>query len=319
MYRRNRILIFLLFLLPLSVMADADTELQDLFSQEDYESALLLVETQLQSDPNNVQWMLARGFTLVKLGRLDKAEAYYLQLIGRLPDRPEPRNNLAMVYNLRGEFGKAVKALDQIIIDFPNYARAYENLGDTYINIAQYQYQLGLDKTGEAIFERKSRLSENFDQIANHLNPPQIFKKSDLVPTDGSGQVQRQLQKPVNNELEKSVYLSLQAWAKDWMSMDFNRYGTHYARQFVPQSGISIDAWMEKKKRVFARAGSIQVALSEIDIKVKGDTALIWFIQLYNSDEIRQKSKKFLELRRSDQSWLIVKEESQELDITVVK
>ena len=54
---------------------------------------------------------------------------------------PEPYNNLAVIYASEGRLDNARAALEQAIVAAPNYATAYENLGDIYLQMAADAYQ----------------------------------------------------------------------------------------------------------------------------------------------------------------------------------
>jgi Flp pilus assembly protein TadD len=66
----------------------------------------------------------------------ETAAALYQQLILQHPELPEPRNNLAMIYQARGDYDAASKLLVEAIETHESYATAYRNLGRIYTGIA---------------------------------------------------------------------------------------------------------------------------------------------------------------------------------------
>jgi uncharacterized protein HemY len=60
---------------------------------------------------------------------------------GEYPELPEPRNNLAVLYAKKGEYGLARDALENAIAAAPDYQLAYENLGDIYARLAAVNYE----------------------------------------------------------------------------------------------------------------------------------------------------------------------------------
>lgn len=303
----------LLCVYSISIHAGIEEDLQQLFNQRDYQAALDLIEAELEQDGTNKKWLLARGFSLVKLGRLDLAVAQYKNLESDFVDSPEPGNNLAIIYSLQGNYAQAIEQLNQTIEAFPDYARAYENLGDTYVKIAQHEYQRGLDKTGEAIFKKKVRLSQNFNQIAAKLAAPQLFNQ-DTAQT-GLNQARSPVDQSLSSEMmsaHQAIFETLNAWRNDWMSRDFNRYLSHYAQQFTPENDLTLEQWMDRKERIISSSGYIKISLSEIDVKVAQHTATTWFTQKYESDGKVIISAKLIKLRKIEDDWLIIEERSED-------
>jgi tetratricopeptide (TPR) repeat protein len=64
----------------------------------------------------------------------------YTDLTHDYPDLPEPYNNLAVLHAAQGDYDQARAALEMAIRVKPDYAVAYENLGDIYANMAARAY-----------------------------------------------------------------------------------------------------------------------------------------------------------------------------------
>jgi tetratricopeptide (TPR) repeat protein len=71
------------------------------------------------------------GNTLKELGRLDEAEASYVQAIALKPDYAETHSNLGVTLQELGRFKEAEAHYTQAIALKPDYAEAHSNLGNT--------------------------------------------------------------------------------------------------------------------------------------------------------------------------------------------
>jgi tetratricopeptide (TPR) repeat protein len=65
-------------------------------------------------------------------------------ILGDYPELPEPHNNLAVLYAQKGEYELARGELEAAISAAPDYAVAYENLGDVYARLAALNYEKAL-------------------------------------------------------------------------------------------------------------------------------------------------------------------------------
>ena len=64
-------------------------------------------------------------------------------MLGDYPELPEPHNNLAVLYAQKGDYELARDELEAAIGAAPDYAIAYENLGDIYARLAAVQLREG--------------------------------------------------------------------------------------------------------------------------------------------------------------------------------
>ena len=65
-------------------------------------------------------------------------------------DRPEPYNNLAVIYAGQNQLDKARSALESAVRNNPNYGVAYENLGDIHARLAYEAYSKAQGLDGRA-------------------------------------------------------------------------------------------------------------------------------------------------------------------------
>ncbi len=308
------ILIIVLGLGSLTAIASIEEEIQIRLRSGEYQTALKLIDSELQKNQNNRQLLLARGYTLMKLNRLDEATRYYERLRVLLKDDPEPGNNLAMVYRLQKNYALAITMFSETIRNFPQFTPAYINLGDTYIEIAKNQYQRGFTATGDIMLQQKAALSREFDQIAaqsiarqiNQTPPPPPPIEQTIAPVNQAEEKPR-----TEAEITQEIIQALKAWVSDWMSLEPEGYFSHYSKEFVPEKGISTDAWMKRKRGVLSRSKFIKVYITDIDIKLAQDdseTATIVFNQRYQSDTFNSISRKKLVLKQENDQWLIINE-----------
>lgn len=104
---------------------------------------------------------------------------------------------------------------------------------------------------------------------------------------------------------------ALQAWAAAWRARDVSRYLTSYAQNFVPQTGITWDAWAAGRKRIIGKSGPGEVTLELSDVKISASDAnhaATTFKQKYRSSVYRDDVTKTLEWVKLDNRWLIQRE-----------
>ena len=308
------------------VSADVKQDIQPFIDKGDFKGALNIIEQGLNNDATNQKLLLAKGYLLVKLDQLDAATEYYKILKAHLTDNPEPGNNLAMIYRMQGKYDLAVQTFTQIIEAFPDYAHAYENLGDTYIEMAQHKYQAGFDSSGKKSLQKKVALSQNFHQIALESSAQSKQKDQQLPnvtdntaatetktsPTSSASEAAEPLPADVA-ESKQNIAESIESWTNDWMSRDADRYLSHYSDKFTPGKDEPLARWIERKKKILSNAASIKLKLSNLDIKLDSDNKLATaiFKQEYESSNFRDISKKTLHLEQNKGRWLILKEVSE--------
>ena len=88
------------------------------------------VEQALTRTPDDLQLRFALGVMRMELGDRPKAMGIFTRLTQDFPDLADPYNNLAVLYAGQGQYDKARAALEAAVRGNPNYATAYENLGD---------------------------------------------------------------------------------------------------------------------------------------------------------------------------------------------
>jgi Flp pilus assembly protein TadD len=111
------------------------------------DEALQRADARLKDNPRDAQVRFMRGVILAEQGKTVEAATVFEGLTQEFPELPEPYNNLAAIHAAQGRYESAHRLLLQALAAQPNYATAYENLGDLYLSMAEQAYgkALGLD------------------------------------------------------------------------------------------------------------------------------------------------------------------------------
>jgi Flp pilus assembly protein TadD len=120
--------------------ADEYADVNQLLRQGKSSEALAKAELYIAGKPRDPQMRFLRGVILNEQGKQGDAIAAFSSLTQEFPELPEPYNNLAALYASQSQFEQARAALETAIKLNPNYATAYENLGDIYIRLAGQVY-----------------------------------------------------------------------------------------------------------------------------------------------------------------------------------
>ena len=110
----------------------------------DLAGAAAAVNRHLALKPNDERGRFLKGVILSEQGRTGEAFEVFFTLTQDHPELAEPYNNIAVIYASRGEYERAREALEAAIRANPDYARAYENLGDVHARLAARAYEKAL-------------------------------------------------------------------------------------------------------------------------------------------------------------------------------
>ena len=97
-------------------------------------------------------------------------------------------------------------------------------------------------------------------------------------------------------------------WAKAWAAKDMNGYLGSYGKEFNPPGDLSRKAWEEERRARILGKSSISVKVSNLNVAMHGNTATAKFRQDYSGGSVTASVNKTLELVKSGDRWLIVKE-----------
>lgn len=310
---------------------DSDA-VQSLIDAGEYRNAIARVEAALGKHKRDQRLLLQRGLALVQLDRLEEAESHYKRLRRWFRDNPEPGNNLAMVYRYMGRYDKAVEQFEDTIRKFPDYAKARENLGDTYVEMAARVYESGIEAIpDDTILISKLEIANRFNRIAynntpeakrNALNRATEAQAMDGEPTtqpvaDSGGegaQPARTNAAAGESTSAEAVLRTLDSWITTWSERDVINHLAHYAREFDPDADLPLAEWIGLRRQELETARYIVIDLTGIQVRqTTPDRVTVTFEQRYESDRRTELSLKTLTLGMAEGAWLILREESRPL------
>lgn len=289
--------------------------------------ALAKADQYLVGKARDPQMRFLRGVILTESGKTQEAIATFSKLTEDFPELPEPYNNLAVLYAGQSQFDKARAALEMAIRTNPSYATAHENLGDVYAKLASQAYSkaLQLDGTNPAVAPKLSLIRNLFaadtrsGAAASVAAAPAVAKPASPAPAVPAAPV-AVVTKPaaapaaapaapaVAVDAQRDVEAAVRAWAGAWSSKDMNGYLGAYASDFAPPGGQARKAWESDRRARIEPRTRIGVDVNNLEVLVNGDKATARFRQDYTSDTLNVTSRKTLDMVKSGNRWLIVRE-----------
>lgn len=109
-------------------------------------------------------------------------------------------------------------------------------------------------------------------------------------------------------DARKDVDTAVRNWAKAWAARDMKGYFAAYGRDFDTPGGMKRSAWEEERRQRITGKSKITVMVSNLNITVNGSKATAKFRQDYKANELAVSSRKVLELTKTGDRWLIVRE-----------
>ncbi|QKS30757.1 tetratricopeptide repeat protein [Accumulibacter sp.] len=288
-----------------AALADDLAEAQRLLKEGQQAAALERIEDHLASNPGDARGRFSKGLILVEMGRPADAMTVFSKLIEDYPELPEPYNNLAVLYAQQKQYDKARTALEMAIRIQPNYATAYENLGDIHARLAGQAYEkaLQIDPARKAARLKLSRMREagsgslgDAGPGASRLSDAAVAGKADRVPA------------VAGDADEKEVARTIEAWARAWSRKDAKAYFAHYAADFRAPRGMTRKSWEEGRLRPMRKPGRLQVEVEDIRVAFADGKATVRFRQTFSSPALTSTVAKTLVLVRSGGRWLIQEE-----------
>jgi Flp pilus assembly protein TadD len=116
-------------------------QVQKLISEQRFRPALARADAHLERNPRDAQMRFVRGVILTELKESAAARDVFERLTEDFPELPEPYNNLAVIHAAEGQLERARTLLESALAARPDYATAYENLGDVYLQMSADAYQ----------------------------------------------------------------------------------------------------------------------------------------------------------------------------------
>lgn len=306
--------------------ADDHAEVNRLLRAGQFSEALTKADQYLSTKPRDPQMRFLKGVIQTESGKPGDAISTFNKLTEDFPELPEPYNNLAVLYAGQSQFDKARAALEMAIRTNPSYATAHENLGDVYAKLASQSYSkaLQLDASNSAVAPKLSLIRNLFVADARGARnataapvavaaapapaaPPPAATPPAAAPTPAAPPAQAPAQ-PATAGNTEAVEAAVAEWAKAWSSRDMKAYLAAYAPNFTPVGGQSRKDWESDRRARIVPRSRIGVDVSNLTVSIDGDRATANFRQAYSSDTLNVTSRKRLDLIRSGDRWLIVRE-----------
>jgi tetratricopeptide (TPR) repeat protein len=311
---------------------DEYSEVNRLVRAGQLSEAMVKVDQYLVGKPRDPQMRFLKGVIQTESGKSADAIATFAKLTEDYPELPEPYNNLAVLYAGQSQFDKARAALEMAIRTNPSYATAHENLGDVYAKLASQAYSkaLQLDANNPGVAPKLSLIRNLFAAEARGSRPAATVAAAPAAsapapaapvaapsaakppiaaaPAPAAPAAPAPAPAPAAAEAHADVEAAVTAWAKAWSSKNVSAYLGAYGPGFTPPGGQSRAAWeAERRSRIEPRS-RIGVGINDLNVTVNGDRASARFRQDYTSDNLNVTSRKTLDLVKTGNRWLIVRE-----------
>jgi tetratricopeptide (TPR) repeat protein len=292
------------------------------------------VDRLLAAKPRDPQLRLYKGVIQRETGRTSEALATFSKLSEDHPELPEPYNNLAVIYAAQGQYDKARVVLEKALRTHPSYATAHDNLADVYARLASQAYSKALQLEGTAPTPARLAMIRDLSPTNGAtrpvalaaapaappatapapaaLKPPAPSAPTVAVPPAPAQAPARPTPPPVAAPADgtREVEQAVRAWAQAWSDRDMNRYLAAYDAAFETPGRQGRSAWEQERRARILGKSRITVQLMDLQITVQGQRAVAKFRQDYKADTLAILSRKTLELARTGNRWLIVKEGS---------
>ena len=302
------------------VLADDYSDVTQLLRAGKLAEAQSRVDRHLAAKPRDPRMRFLRGVIQRDMGRTADAIKTFTQLTEDYPELPEPYNNLAVIHAGQGQYDKARSALEMAIRTNPSYATAHENLGDIYARLASQAYSKALQLEGDnsTAQPKLALIRELFSapgtnrpaapaQPVAAAKPPASTAPAAAAPVVSAPPAPAQPATAADSA-SREVEAAVRAWAQAWASKDMTRYLAAYSQDFETPGKQPRSVWEEERRDRIVGKSSISVTLLDLEVTVQGDRAVAKFRQDYKADRLDLLSLKTLELARTGDRWLIIRE-----------
>jgi tetratricopeptide (TPR) repeat protein len=116
-------------------------DVERLVKARQYQDAVNLINTQLKTNPRNVQIRFVKARLQIEMRKFDDAKKTLIEITQQFPELPEPYNNLAAIAANQGQWIEARDYLELALKLRPTYAVAAANLGEIYIRLGAQAYE----------------------------------------------------------------------------------------------------------------------------------------------------------------------------------
>jgi Flp pilus assembly protein TadD/ketosteroid isomerase-like protein len=335
-----RLLILAAGLTTAAAHADDYSEVSQLLHAGKLIEAQARVERFLAAKPRDPQMRFYRGVIQRESGRQAEAIVTFTKLTEDYPSLPEPYNNLAVIHAAQGQYDKARIDLEKALHTNPSYATAHDNLGDIYAQLASQAYSKALQLDGASPPpQAKLALIRDLSTPPGSQPRPMLASAPAAKPpaapaapvaTPAPVKPAAVAAAPVSRTTSatvpaapkppapasptaspdggREVEQAVRAWARAWADKNMAQYLAAYGKDFETPGHVPRGAWEQDRRLRITGKSHISVNLLELHITVKGNRAVAKFRQDYKADALAVLSRKTLELTKSGDRWLIVKE-----------
>jgi len=116
-------------------------DVERLVKARQYQDAVNLINTQLKTNPRNVQIRFVKARLQIEMRKFDDAKKTLIEITQQFPELPEPYNNLAAIAANQGQWIEARDYLELALKLRPTYTVAAANLGEIYIRLGAQVYE----------------------------------------------------------------------------------------------------------------------------------------------------------------------------------
>lgn len=311
-----------------SVLADDYADAAQLHAQGERAAALERVERFLAAHPRDSRARFLKGIILTEQGKTEEAISVFRSLTEDFPELPEPHNNLAVLYASQGHYDEARRSLEMAVRAAPDFAIAYENLGDIYAVMAKQAYEKAAQLAGgtsgvRAKLELVHQLLSNNRPIAvAGAAPPPVSEAAPATPeppkpTTATASVSAAPtpaaapapQAGPPPDPTQAVLSLVDTWSKAWSSQDVDAYLACYAPDVQRPKGQTREQWEASRRARLLRPKRISVEVIAPKVTFDGsERASVTFRQNYTTDSYKSSGRKTLHLVRQGERWLIEQE-----------
>lgn len=279
---------------------------------------------QLQKPHSEPDLQLLQCVVLSNQQKIDKSIACMRALIKVRPDMLEAYNNLGVLYANLGQHEEAKRWLTLAMQRMPSLWTVYQNLQTLQIDMSRKSYaralqvELPLAESPPRLTMLATTTLTNSIQVVQTASPPTPMpaaspnaKREAIKPeVDKIEAIKTEENKDngVDNVIRQQLQAAVESWAQAWSAQNIAAYFAAYTSDFTPSQSISRTQWeAERTSRIVGRK-FVKVSVSNFQFEHNGSKMIVRFNQFYQSDNIRSKHQKRLDLQLVDGSWKIVRE-----------
>ncbi len=301
-------------------LADDYEDASRLLGQGNNAAALKKVDAAIASNPQDARARFLKGLILTEQNKTEAAIQVFILLTRDYPELPEPYNNLAVLYAAQGNYDRAQESLEMAIRTHPSYAVAHDNLGDVYAKMASEAYDkaLSLDRSNQTAQTKLALIRELFggaDTLASEPAQTVTARATpEPAPTPAPPAARPAETTPAATVAQTAdqsddVIDAVNSWARAWSKQDTSRYLSHYSPKFDPAGSQTRRQWESTRDARLTRPEFIRITISDSKVSFSGNNkATVTFQQHYKSNTLDSVGRKTLNMVKSNEGWLIVKE-----------